>query len=291
IREAVVMIDGGLLPSTTLEAAADVFSIVTPDERARAEANTATRSTVLLSLDVNALVFTVADNRRLKNLLTVTNNDAFTRFGVALKARFPQDISQLFESDPEFTGDCLGTTCTFGEVISWPLTDLPGGQSFSVILPPTVAAPFVEGRLINFYAWVEDDLGVQARGAESIYSGCFAVLDNDCDGIRDSSDNCLAVANTSQIDTNGDGIGNACDPDVVGQFGDPGSNNCLVDFFDVSAFKAAFLTIPGDGNWNPDADMDDDDFIGFLDVAVLKAFFLAPPGPAASPNAASGCVP
>jgi hypothetical protein len=35
--------------------------------------------------------------------------------------------------------------------------------------------------------------------------------DADSDGVPDSSDNCPAVANTDQTDTDGDGIGDACD--------------------------------------------------------------------------------
>ena len=37
--------------------------------------------------------------------------------------------------------------------------------------------------------------------------------DTDGDGIDDSVDNCVSVANTDQVDTDSDGIGNACDTD------------------------------------------------------------------------------
>ena len=40
----------------------------------------------------------------------------------------------------------------------------------------------------------------------------FAVVDTDVDGIPDSSDNCVHTANQDQADSNGDGIGDACDP-------------------------------------------------------------------------------
>ncbi len=38
-------------------------------------------------------------------------------------------------------------------------------------------------------------------------------LDSDNDGVADNSDNCPAVANPDQHDTDGDGIGDVCDPD------------------------------------------------------------------------------
>jgi hypothetical protein len=37
------------------------------------------------------------------------------------------------------------------------------------------------------------------------------LLDSDADGIDDSSDNCPSIANTAQTDSNGDGLGDACD--------------------------------------------------------------------------------
>ncbi|MEW5848167.1 MAG: invasin domain 3-containing protein [Myxococcota bacterium] len=39
--------------------------------------------------------------------------------------------------------------------------------------------------------------------------------DVDSDGILDNVDNCPAVPNTNQLDNDGDGVGNACDPDAL----------------------------------------------------------------------------
>ena len=41
-------------------------------------------------------------------------------------------------------------------------------------------------------------------------------IDTDGDGVPDDTDNCPAVANPAQTDTDGDGLGNACDPDDDG---------------------------------------------------------------------------
>lgn len=42
------------------------------------------------------------------------------------------------------------------------------------------------------------------------------ILDTDNDGIPDDQDNCPLAANADQQDTDGDGIGDACDPDIDG---------------------------------------------------------------------------
>ena len=40
--------------------------------------------------------------------------------------------------------------------------------------------------------------------------------DTDGDGLEDDSDNCASVANADQLDTDSDGLGNACDDDDDG---------------------------------------------------------------------------
>ena len=90
--------------------------------------------------------------------------------------------------------------------------------------------------------------------------------DNDGDGVIDIGDNCTDVSNPSQLDTNGDGFGNACDPDL--------NNDGTVNFIDASMFAANFNTANGG-----DADFNGDGFVNFLDFAVFPNYFLQPPGP------------
>src|SRR5699024_541140 len=54
--------------------------------------------------------------------------------------------------------------------------------------------------------------------------------DNDGDGVPDGEDNCPTKANPAQSDTDGDGIGNACDDDDDGDGTPDGGDNCPTTF-------------------------------------------------------------
>ncbi|MEM7082893.1 MAG: hypothetical protein AAF465_09170 [Pseudomonadota bacterium] len=103
-------------------------------------------------------------------------------------------------------------------------------------------------------------------------------LDSDGDGIFDSVDNCTLVPNPDQIDTNTDGIGNRCDPDI--------DNNCIVAFLDISSFPPSFNSAAGDPNYDEDKDLDSNGTINFLDYIPMIERFGQPPGPSANP-----CIP
>ncbi len=93
-----------------------------------------------------------------------------------------------------------------------------------------------------------------------------ASTDGDGDGVLDSADNCLILANANQRDTNGDGYGNACDPDFNG--------NGIVDSQDGALLKARF----GSSAY-PDQDLNGNGIVDSQDGARLKARFGQPPGP------------
>ena len=95
-------------------------------------------------------------------------------------------------------------------------------------------------------------------------------LDQDADGIADAEDNCLAVANTEQIDTDGNRIGNACDPD----FDDDG----VVGTADFIAVRRAFGSGTGDPTYDPELDVDGDDVVGTAEFLLVRSCFGALPG-------------
>lgn len=58
-----------------------------------------------------------------------------------------------------------------------------------------------------------------------LVKGVPAVVDSDGDGVPDTIDNCPFIANPDQIDTDGDGTGDACDTDDDND-GDPDVSDC-----------------------------------------------------------------
>jgi Thrombospondin type 3 repeat len=97
---------------------------------------------------------------------------------------------------------------------------------------------------------------------------------DDGDGIPAAEDNCTNVANADQRDTDGDGIGNACDPDFDG--------DCTVNFVDLGIMKTAFF------GSDADVDLDGDGFVNFVDLGILKRLFFCRPGPSGVANACAG---
>ncbi|WP_262965212.1 dockerin type I domain-containing protein [Methylobacter psychrophilus] len=96
------------------------------------------------------------------------------------------------------------------------------------------------------------------------------VFDADSDTKDDVMDNCLVKPNTDQRDTDSDGFGNVCDPDL--------NNDFVVNNADLNLMKLQFLKkIP-----NPDSDLNGDGKVNFNDLAILKTFMGKAPGPQAA---------
>jgi len=99
-------------------------------------------------------------------------------------------------------------------------------------------------------------------------------IDTDNDGLENSIDNCIEVANgpiitdaggNSQFDSDGDGYGNACDVDL--------NNDGVINGLDSGPFISQF------GTAGPDADFNGDGVVNGLDAGPFTDMFGQAPGP------------
>ena len=84
------------------------------------------------------------------------------------------------------------------------------------------------------------------------------------DSIAQNIDNCIGVPNQDQRDTDGDGYGNACDPDL--------NNDNLVNFADLALFKTLF------GSVDVNADFNGDGIVDYEDLELIRGMFGQAPG-------------
>ena len=139
---------------------------------------------------------------------------------------------------------------------------------------------FVDGQPIavgvgrsDVYTTSDDFLWFGAAGTAGTMEAHFEYVrfdgrisaDFDGDGVPNDSDNCAQHANASQRDSNGDGIGNRCDPDL--------NDDDIVNATDLGLFKQVFFT--GDA----DADFNGDGQVNSIDLGIMKSFFFQRPGP------------
>jgi hypothetical protein len=102
-------------------------------------------------------------------------------------------------------------------------------------------------------------------------------LDSDGDGVHDGLDNCAAVANPAQDDTDGDDCGNLCDANY-----DQGGT---VGFGDFGSFTLAFGTT--DELYNHTEPVDDT--VGFGDFGFFTLSFGSTPGPSGTTAGTAAC--
>lgn len=121
-------------------------------------------------------------------------------------------------------------------------------------------------------------------------AGAQTAGDMDGDGVLDAVDNCLQIPNgfqdpSNQIDSDGDGFGNACDADYT--------NDGSVSTVDFPIFRDAFIQRVS----NPAVDHDGNDSVTTTDFSTFLSLFGGTPGPSglacANPtiNVAAGDAP
>jgi len=105
----------------------------------------------------------------------------------------------------------------------------------------------------------------------------YADVDTDNDGIIDTEDNCVDVYNPDQRDTNQDGYGDICDPDL--------DNDGDITSKDGDTIEALYGLTPENLDWNPDADLNGDNEIEMPDVIIWMDMYGEQPGPSYGSNA------
>ncbi len=123
------------------------------------------------------------------------------------------------------------------------------------ILQSTAVADAFTGTVPNTQ-WGYGKLDVMAAAQAVAFQ---AGIDVDQDGVVNDADNCQMESNPDQRDTDGDGIGNVCDPDL--------SQDCVVNAIDLGIFRGDFFSV------DPDADFNGDGIVNAIDLGTLKLRF------------------
>lgn len=132
-------------------------------------------------------------------------------------------------------------------------------------LRTALSAPPARGADIGDPPRALTGLGFADRAGSLLSIAALTPVDTDGDGVPDHLDNCVAVANADQRDTNGNNIGNRCDADFNG--------DGVVNFGDLAIFVQRF------GSTDPDADLNGDGVVNFGDLAIFVSLFGKAPGP------------
>ena len=148
---------------------------------------------------------------------------------------------------------------------------------------------------VQLHAWAEGQSAVEAHFKSVPHLGWMNVFvgdpllalaeassadsdDLDGDGVPDERDNCLDVANPAQRDSDGDQIGNRCDPDV------DNDGRVLTSWGQIYPVDArgdleTIALTARNGPYDPDHDLDGDGAVDENDLALAQLWLFRGPGP------------
>ncbi|AFU98531.2 thrombospondin type 3 repeat-containing protein [Simiduia agarivorans] len=190
---------------------------------------------------VSALVVALNDSAKTANPNSTVTNDQL------LKA-MAKDLSDGL-IDGRAGGEAVADFADVGDVAAIVTTDpaqllIPGTETpVSDVAQVLVAETEATGATADTQALEDGSVSVTPVAAK-------LAPDSDGDGVTDDADNCVAIANASQLDTDADGAGNACDNDDDGD-----GVSDADDAFPLDA--AEQIDTDGDGTGD-NADTDDD---------------------------------
>ena len=153
------------------------------------------------------------------------------------------------------------------------LDSLASGASASVDLDVAAVAPGPAPNSVTVTASQTDP--ASANNAATALSTVHPGDDADADGMWDYQDNCILQPNgplipdaggNIQRDTDGDGYGNVCDPDV--------NQDLVVNVVDLGVLRVNFFQ-----GGDLDTDFNGDGVTNAIDLGIMKAWFFAAPGP------------
>ncbi|MFK7888141.1 MAG: FG-GAP-like repeat-containing protein [Gammaproteobacteria bacterium] len=185
----------------------------------------------------------------------------FSLFGNRIQSQ-PLGVS----ADPVTTATIsVETTQPANTSIEWSVSN--DGVNFVVAQPNTVVTFETPG---NAVIWAADMTSLSTAVTPSIQKVIAEInpVDDDGDSVADVSDNCTATSNPLQLDSDGDGYGNACDADL--------NNDGIVNVQDLGILRAVFFsTVPSA------ADLNSDGVVNATDLGLMRQMFFQPPGPSA----------
>ena len=194
--------------------------------------------------------------------------------GGEIEAVFPHPewglVHQVFHRDIrahspgsaiEWTMEVTTTLINPAMTVSWDLSSIP--VNYPAVLYDDTAGSQTDMRAASSYTFNYTDTRSFRISITEVPE-----VDSDGDGVPDSQDNCAQTYNPGQENTNSgtDPYGNRCDCDL--------DNNGDVGLDDFNLFKAAWLSVPADPNWNPDADFDSSGDVGLDDFNIFKSRWL-----------------